>query len=206
MMDSAYERFAGVCAVLAGISGFLYAVAFIVVSQPQNNPALGGLLAALFLLLLGLLSSSAQVAVYGRLREANAPFALWALILAMVAAFGSAVHGGYDLANALNPPSAPNVDFPNQVDPRGLLTFGVAALALFVVSWLIVGSGRLPRNLGYLGYLSALLLLVLYLGRLIVLSPASPIILIPALVNGFVVNPIWYIWLGISFLRGHSRL
>jgi hypothetical protein len=199
MQTTSYERFAGICAVLAGISGFLYAVAFIIIQQ--SSPALGALLSALFLLLLGLFSSAAQVGVYGRLREVAPQFALWALILAMVAAFGSAVHGGYDLANALNPPSAPIPDFPNQTDPRGLLTFGVAGLALLMVSWLIVGSGRLPRGLGYLGYLSALLLIILYLGRLIVLSASSPIILGPALLNGFIVSPIWYVWLGLALLR-----
>ena len=199
MWSASYERFGGTCAILAGVSGFLYALAFIIISQ--NAPALGALLSALFLLLLGLLSSAAQVAVYGRLREVDPAFALWALILAMVAALGSAVHGGYDLANALNPPSAALGDLPSAIDPRGLLTFGVAGLALFVISWLIVGSGRLPRGLGYLGYLSAALLVLLYLGRLIVLSPSSPIILIPALLNGFVVNPVWYVWLGVSLLR-----
>src|SRR5438309_2412466 len=186
MLSVSYERFAGACARLAGMSGFLYDVAFIIVSH--SNPALAALLAGLFLLLLGLLSSVAQVAVYERLRDASPSFALWALILAMVAAFGSAIHGGYDLAVALNPPTAANVDLPSQVDPRGLLTFGVAGLALFVISWLVVGSRRLPQGLGYLGYLSAILLVVLFLGRLIVLSPTSPIILLPALLNGFVVN------------------
>lgn len=199
MQSASYERFAGFCAVLAGISAFLYALAFIVIQQ--SAPATGALLSTLFLLLLGLLSSAAEVGVYGRLRDVAPLFALWGLILAMVAAFGSAVHGGYDLANALNPPATPNVDLPSAIDPRGLLTFGVAGLALFVVSWVIVGSGRLPRGLGYLGYLSAVLLVVLYLGRLIVLSPASPIILGPALVNGFIVSPIWYVWLGISLLQ-----
>jgi hypothetical protein len=77
----------------------------------------------------------------------------------------------------------------------------VAGLALFVISWLIVSSGRLPRGLGYLGYLSALLLIILYLGRLIVLSATSPIVLGPALLNGFIVSPIWYLWLGLTMLR-----
>lgn len=203
MQSASYERFAGVCAILAGISGFLYALAFIIIQQ--SAPALGALLSALFLLLLGLVSSAAQVGVYGRLRDAAPLLALWALILAMVAAFGSAVHGGYDLANALNPPSTPIVDLPSQIDPRGLLTFGVAGLALLVISWIIIGSGRLPRGLGYLGYFSAVLLVVLYLGRLIILSPSSPIILGPAVLNGFIVSPIWYVWLGLALLRGQTE-
>jgi hypothetical protein len=43
---------------------------------------------------------------------------------------------------------------------------------------------------------SAVLLIVLYLGRLIALDPTNLVILVPALLNGFLINPGWYIWLG----------
>jgi hypothetical protein len=188
-----FEGFAGRCAVLAGVAGFLYAVAFVVLQSV--------LLSGLFLMLGGLLSVAVLVAVYERLRETDAAFALLALLLGVAGALGAAVHGGYDLANAFNPPpSLP--DLPNPVDPRGLLTFGAAGIALFVVAWLIVRGGRFPRGLAYLAYLSAVLLVALYLGRLIVLDPASPVIVLPAQLNGFLVNPALYIWLGLALLRG----
>jgi hypothetical protein len=188
-----FEGFAGTCAVLAGVAGFLYAVAFVVLQSV--------LLSELFLMLGGLLSVAALVAVYERLRETDAAFALLALLLGVAGALGAAVHGGYDLANAFNPPpSLP--DLPNPVDPRGLLTFGAAGIALFVVAWLIVRGGRFPRGLAYLAYLSAVLLVALYLGRLTVLDPASPVIVLPAQLNGFLVNPALYIWLGLALLRG----
>jgi hypothetical protein len=57
---------------------------------------------------------------------------------------------------------------------------------------------------GYLAYLLALLLVVLYLGRLIVLNPSNPVILIPALLNGFVVSPALYIVLGFALLSGRG--
>ena len=60
----------------------------------------------------------------------------------------------------------------------------------------------MPIGLSYLGYLSAVLLIILYVGRLVILDPANPIILGPALLNGFVVNPAWYIWLGLLLRRG----
>jgi hypothetical protein len=192
LRSTSFERFAGVCAVLAGVAAFLYAVAFVIL---QND-----LLSGLFLLLTGLLSTAALVAVYERLRETDAAFALFALLLGIAGALGSAVHGGYDLANTINPP--PSVpDLPNPVDPRGLLTFGVAGIALFVVAWLITRGGQFPKGLGYLGYASAVLLIALYLGRLIVLDPTSPVILAPALLNGFLINPAFYLWLGLSLLR-----
>jgi hypothetical protein len=190
--SASFERFAGICAALAGVSGFLYAVAFVVLQD--------ALLSGLFLTTTGLLTSVALLAVYERLRETDASFALLALVLGLAGALGSAVHGGYDLANAVNPP--PNLpDLPNPVDPRGPLTFGVAGIALFVVSWLIGRGGGLPRGLGYFGYLSAVLLVALYLGRLILLDPTNPAILAPALLNGFLVNPAFYLWLALALLR-----
>lgn len=193
--STSFERLAGICAVLTGIAGFLYAVAFIVL---QN-----ALLSGLFLMLGGLLTTAVLVAVYERLRRTEATFALWALLLGMAGTLGSAAHGGYDLANAVNPP--PSIpDLPNPIDPRGLLTFGVAGLALFVVAWLIVDGGQFPKSLGYLGYASAVLLVALYLGRLIFLDPTNPVIVIPALLSGFLVNPVFYLWLGLTLLRARG--
>jgi hypothetical protein len=191
--STSFERFAGVCAILAGVSDLLYAIAFLVL---QNI-----LLSGLFLMLGGLLTSAALIAVYERLRETNASFALLALVLGLAGSLGSAVHGGYDLANAVNPPPS-LLDLPNPVDPRGLLTFGVAGLALFVVASLIDQGGRFPRGLGNLGYVAAILLLALYVGRLIVLDPTSPLIAIPALLSGFVITPLFYLWLGMALLGG----
>jgi hypothetical protein len=196
LSSAAYERFAGMCAIAAGVAGFLYAVAFIVLRSD--------LLSALFLLLTGILSTAALVAVYRRLRATDADFALWALLLGFIGALGAAIHGGYDLANAINPPGGAALNLPSQIDPRGLLTFGIAGVALFVVAWLIGRGRQLPVGLSYLGYLSALLLIILYLGRLVILDPASPVILGPALLNGFIVNPAWYIWLGLALWRGRA--
>ncbi len=58
-----------------------------------------------------------------------------------------------------------------------------------------------PSNLAYLGYLSGGLLVAIYLARLIILSPANPIVLAPAALEGFIVNPAWYIWLGFVLRR-----
>ena len=178
--SASFERFAGVCAILTGVSGFLYAIAFVVLQDE--------LLSGLFLMLGGLLTTAALVAVYERLRETDPSFALLALLLGVAGSLGSAVHGGYDLANVINPPAS-MPDLPNPVDPRGLLTFGVTGVSLIVVCWLIIRGGRFPRGLGYLGYVSAVLVLVVYLGGLIVLDPNSPGILNPALVNGFLGKP-----------------
>ena len=202
METAVFDEFAGLCAIVAGIAGLLYSLAFIVIAR--SAPGAGVLLSALFLTLGGLLSTAALSGLYRRVREVEGGFALLALVLGVTAALGSALHGGYDLANALNPPDVniPNLaNLPSQVDPRGLLTFGVAGLSLIIFAALINRGGRLPKGLGTLAYILAALLIIIYLGRLIILDAASLIIVIPAALIGFVINPIWYIWLGVALRR-----
>ncbi|HEY3061655.1 MAG TPA: hypothetical protein VGL99_22010 [Chloroflexota bacterium] len=188
--STSYARFAGLAAILAGLVGFLYSVAFVVL---KNNT-----LSALFLLIVGLLTTAVVVALYERLKIIDGSFALWALLLGLAGAIGSVVHGGYDLANALHPPTQGFPDIPNVADPRGLLTFGIAGLSLWVVAWLMRRGTEFPKYLGYVGYLGAALLILLYLARLIVLDANSLAIVIPALLAGFIVNPVFYVWTGLK--------
>ena len=193
MVTSGFGRIASFCAILAGLVGFLYSISFIVLS---NN-----LLSGLFLMLGGLLTTAALTALYRLLKETDASLALWGFALGIVGALGSAIHGGYDLANAINPPGSLPADLPNPIDPRGLITFGVSGVGLFVISWLILRGRAFSPGLGYLGYLLAVLSVILYLGRLIVLSPSNPLIFVPALLAGFVINPVWYVWLGVALWK-----
>jgi hypothetical protein len=39
---------------------------------------------------------------------------------------------------------------------------------------------------------------------LILLQATSPAIVIPALLEGFIVNPLWYAWLGLTLLRSQN--
>ena len=192
MKSKSFTTMAGWCAVFAGISGFIYSVSFVVLKNDLLN--------ALFLLLGGLFGIIVMTALYQHLRDTDASYALLAFLFSAGAAAGSLIHGGYDLSNALHPPASLNVDLPSPIDPRGLLTFGIAALGLFFFSMLMNKNTAFPRGLSMLGYISAFLMLVLYLGRLIILQATSLVIVIPALLEGFLVNPIWYIWLGTVLL------
>ena len=174
----------------------MYSVSFVVL----KNDLLNGL----FLLLGGLCATIVMTALFQSLREQDASYALLAFLFSVGAAAGSLIHGGYDLSNALHPPASLNTDLPSPIDPRGLLTFGIAALGLFFFSMLMNKNASFPRGLSSLGYISALLMLVLYLGRLIILQATSLVIVVPALLEGFLINPIWYIWLGMVFLRGRN--
>jgi hypothetical protein len=180
-------------AFIAGVAGLLYSLSFVVLKSD--------LFSALFLLLGGFASLIAWTGLYERLRLVDASYALLAFAMSAGAAAGSLIHGGYDLSNALHPPASLNLDLPNPVDPRGLLTFGVASVGIFLFAWLAARDKAFPQGLVYLGYASAFLMAVLYLGRLIILQATNPAIVVPALLEGFLVNPIWFVWLGFTLLR-----
>jgi hypothetical protein len=187
------QRAAGLAAVGAAVVGLLYSISFVVVSR--SSPAAGGLLSALFLLLGGLLTVLALAGVYDRRREVFPALALLVALVGSAGALGAAVHGGYDLANAIHPPRSLPSDVPNAVDPRGLMTFGVAGLGLLLLGRLIGGG------LGWFAIAAGALLILVYLARLIVLTPSNPVVLLPAALAGFIVNPVFYVWLGIWLLR-----
>lgn len=154
--DSSFTRFGALCAMAAGLAGLGYSISF---SLYLNSPSRGRADAdSLLLLAGGLVSTAAFTAVYERLRRTDAALALWGFVLALVGAFGAALHGAYDRANLANPPASLAGDLPSSVDPRGLGTFAFTGLALGVAGVLILRGGLLPRGLGYLGFLSAALL------------------------------------------------
>ena len=193
-----YSRAAGAAALAAAAVGLLYSVAFVVLRS--------ALLSSVCLLLGGLLSLVALVALFERLGEADGQAAMLGLILGAGSALGAAVHGGYDLANVLNPPPAlPDAvaALPNPVDPRGLLTFGAAGMSMAVAAWLMRRHPHF-RPLAGLTWALAALLVIVYLGRLIVLTPGNPLVLIPAALTGFVVNPLWYVMLGLRLRQGET--
>lgn len=195
-----FDRFAGASGITAGVAGVLYAIAFVVLQNP--------LLSGLWLLVGGLCTSVVWLALYSRLTEVSVDFARLALFLSGLGAFGALVHGGYDLASALHPPaglSGTTASVPSAIDPRGLLTFGIAGLGMCMNTALMQRSARFPTGLVALGYLLSALLVTLYLGRLIVLDATSPLIVAPALLCGFLVNPLWNIWLGFLLGRRHAR-
>lgn len=180
-------------AYLAGIAWLLYAYYFVIAKDT--------LLASLFLTLGGFFAVKVFVALYKMLKEEDSNFAVIILILGVAGALGTMIHGGYDLANSIHPSRMANLDLPSQIDPRGLLTFGITGIAIFKASILMDKTKIFPHYLNYLGLISAVLLIVIYVGRLVILDPTVPVLKYAILLEGFIVNPLWYLWLGRVFQK-----
>lgn len=187
-MTNRYQKFSGVCGILAGVAGLLYLVFFIVYKDPA------ALLPALSLLAVGLFASATLVGLYQAVRKVDEGFALFGLLLGFAGAMGAAAHAAFDLANNLHPPAAPFA-YANPVDPRGFLTFAAAGIAALVLSWLILQGDVLPRTIGYIGIVSGILLVLLYIVYLLTLDALNPVVLALILLSGLL-QPIWYLWIG----------
>jgi Domain of unknown function (DUF4386) len=197
--DGFFTRFGPASAAAAGLLGLGYSISF---SLYLHSPSRGTAYAdAILLLVGGLVSSAAFTALYERLRPTDPGLALWGFSLALVGAFAAAIHGAYDLANLSNPPAELATDLPSSIDPRGLGTFAFTGLAVAIAGTLILRGRRLPRGLGYLALVAAALLVFVYVGRLVILDPKSPALLAAAVAVGYVVDPVWFVWLAVALRR-----
>lgn len=198
-----FQRFAGISAYAVAAGGITYAVAFVVAVKTDSGAA--ETIAALLLLVGGLLGSAVLVGLYQRIRGAEPGFALWGLLLGAVGVIGSAIHGGFDLALQVHPAfDVPGI--PNEVDPRGLLTFGVTGLGVLVLSWVIRQGSGLPAGLGMLGMALGILLVGIFVARLFILDTNNLFLLALAGVTGAVVHPVWFVWLGRSLRQGPEQV
>ena len=207
-IDPEYDQLAGWAAILAGIGGFIYSLAFIVGVVLDKAPDLGKSVSSTALTVGGLLTAIVAVALFGRARAASAPAALLGVAFALFGSIGAMLHGAYDLANVLHPPVADVLatnELPNPVDPRGLLTFAAAGIGQLTLVWLTRQARELRNWVGFLGLVVGVLLILIYLGRLIILSPTNPLVAGLAGLTGFILSPIFYIGLGF-WLRSSANL
>jgi len=82
------------------------------------------------------------------------------------------------------------------------------SVALLALVFAIIGASGSTIHGGYevanLGAVTGIAMIVVYLGRLIILSPANPVVLLAAGVTGFILAPAWYIWLGLTLRRSRD--
>jgi hypothetical protein len=182
-----FTRFSSACAYLAAVAGLAYSVTF--VATTDDDTRLGEGLEGAFLLAGGLLAVAVFAALYQLVREREPGFALLGLLLGVGGGFGAAIHGAYQLALAVEELAAEG-DLPNAIDPRGFLTFGVTAAAVALFALLLEGRLRL------VGLVFAVLLAILWIGRLVGGDADDVALLVPAALAGLVANPLWYVLVG----------
>jgi hypothetical protein len=140
----------------------------------------------------GLIVTPVFIALHARLRASEPEFATLALVAGLIGAFGSSIHGAFDIAALAKPLSGKITTLPSQIDPRGFLTFAVTGGALGLFGWLARRGGGMPRSLWPAGAAATLLLLVVYFGRLIAVDPNRNFIRFSAVIAGLVVLPAFY--------------
>jgi hypothetical protein len=183
----------------------LYALFYLVITR--QSEMVGVLGSWIILAASGIFSSAALVALYERLRPTSEGFALWGLALGLFSSFATLMHGAYQALLLIALPSAGGNQqaaielvrmVPSQIDPAGLGTFGLIGLASLVTGMIIIAGGRLPRGLGYLALVNALLLIVLFFASA---ANAQTLILISGGLTSVIVGPIYWVWLGRELRR-----
>jgi hypothetical protein len=186
-----------------GAGGFLYSLAFVVLSR-TSGPT--GLAISWIVLLLGaLVAMPVLLALYELLAEVEPPIALLALLFSVLGFLGAIMHAGYEIANIIHLGASPSSNLASQVDPRGLLTFGLTGLGLLIFASVMRRTATFSSGLSRLGQLAGALMIVVYLARLTLFDPNNPLVLLGAGLTGFIVSPLFFILLGRSLLGSRLR-
>jgi hypothetical protein len=192
MKQVSFAKIAGWSAIGTAAGGIAYAIAFVIFLHDGARAA--KITNSALLLLGGVGTAVVLVALYQLLRDHDHAWALGGLLVGIAGSFASSLHGGTDLALAVRHLHETNV---RQTDPRGLATFAFVAASVAVFSWLMRRDPRFSPVLSTLGLIAAAGLMFLYLGRIGLYDPNRPILLALLVLMGFVINPAWYVWVGL---------
>jgi hypothetical protein len=199
-----FVKLAGILSVFVGFGGLAYGILFAAIVEGAGRSVQRTWI--VLAMLGGLAACGVFVGLYERLRDVLPAVARLALLFGVLAGVGQLLNASAALGYSLETAPAPPGDFDGTPDPLGILRFGLNGVALFLFAWLMVGDRRLPKGLVYLGQLGGVLLVVMYVGRLTgTIDPADRITLIPPLLYGLAVHPIFYAWLGRELLRPEAR-
>jgi hypothetical protein len=200
-MSSSFARLAGGSAIVSGIAALAYSVTFAIVVQ--NGDRWAQWTSTLQLVVGALAAFPVVTGLYLRVRVADDGFALLALAVGLVGAAGTLLHGTFDLGVLANEP-AQGFDYPSPTDPRGFATFLLAGATLALFSCLLGRTGA-AQGLVRLGYVTAVLLAWVWLGRLTALDPKEPWVAPAVIGSGFIGVPLWYVWVGRTIFVGAAQ-
>jgi len=228
MNEKSIVKLGGICAVIVGILYVLVGITYLLLPEAQKggpeiedfakillsvnqNPILTMLLYVEFALI-GILAFAAVPAISGLVQTVNEDWARWTKNLAYLGFAVLAIN--YFRAIALTPWRAEAFAAgdastraaiagvgPILIDPQGWLSFGAVSLWLLVVNILALREGKLPKLLGIIGIVGAILYALVVAGNV---TGITLLIMIAAGLGGIIVGPIWFIWIGVRLLRTTS--
>jgi hypothetical protein len=199
-VTAAFQRFAGICALLAALGALLYAILFIAIVEGGGETTYEWWF---FLLMAGgAVTIPVFAALYLRLAPIDGGFALTTFAFGVLAGFGGIMHGAYNLGRLVTPRD-PSIPAGFEEISHGVLRYAAGGIALLLLGWLLSRDAGLPNLLGWLAYLGGALLVFIYVGRLFdFITPGDYVSLLPPIVYGFLVHPLLYGWLGLILWRG----
>ncbi len=197
MISTSFTRTAAWCSLVAGVAALAYSCTFAVVVQDGDRWAQW---TSTIVLAIGSAAAvPVLVALYLRVRAVDEGFAMIAVLVGAAASVGSLLHATFDLGVLANEPPQ-RWDYPSPTDPRGFATFFLAGVAIAVLSTLLGRQGA-PRNLVRLGWITAVLLAWVWIGRLTALDPKEPWVAPAVVGSGFIGVPLWYGCVGVLLWR-----
>ncbi|HEX6537717.1 MAG TPA: hypothetical protein VF155_00870 [Candidatus Dormibacteraeota bacterium] len=184
-------------ALAVAFGGVVYGVLFVLVARGTTDAVFRTWLVVG--IIGGLVAAGVFAALYERLKGTNATLALWAVAVGVVGSLGQTLNAsvtlGYDVTGTSG-------DTP---DPLGMLRFGLTGFALILFGLVMSRDRSIPKNLATLGVVAGALLILSYVGRIAgFITPATKATLIPPLLYGLVIHPLFYFWLA-RLLVGTSR-
>jgi len=220
--DRTFERVGAISAASVAVLSVLYAIAYLGItpsaqrgtdvdrffSSYQAHPA-GLRIASLCLLVSGVLTGLAVVAITGRLRAAGR-LPTWAAIAGVAAGLVTATHGLGDLVGldklahryaagdaAVRAAVVTAHALPSPVDPRGLVTFGVAGLVALALGLALQRSGT---RLGVLGIVLGADMILLFVATSVGINA---LVLLTGGLASVILGPAW--WFGIAHILWRDR-
>lgn len=223
MKDHTLAKLGGTCSILVGIAYLVIGVNYMFLPMDQRPgvstlkflPSVAqdrtALMIEYWAFALGaVLALAAVLAISERVRSANDGWVRWTRNLAIIGFAATAVtyfrlmaqvphRAAMFVAGDIHLQQALAVtELELYLDPQGWLSYGAIGLWILVVSVLALRANAMPKPLGYIGIVSALLYWLVVAGYV---SGIGTLILIAAALGGIVLGPIWYIWNGILLRR-----
>jgi len=218
MKEGSFRKFGAAAAMVVGVSSVLYGLLFLTIfPAAQRSGAPGSLVSfnesptalpilSALLVLGGLASTAAVVAIYQRVREGNPGLALWSFGVGMGYGILTALQAVYQyfLASklaafyaggdaAIRAAAVVAADIPSPVNTFGFTKFFLSGLWLLLTGVLMLRTSYFSRRLGYLALAAGVGVILLFVGQA---TNTAQLIFGIGVPGSAIVGPLFWIWVG----------